>query len=27
VYVLLASQDGRYITGQVYGVTGGDPLV
>ncbi len=27
VFVLLASQEGSYITGQVYGVTGGDPLV
>ena len=27
VYVLLASQAASYITGQVYGVTGGDPLV
>ena len=27
VYVLLASSAGSYITGQVYGVTGGDPLV
>ena len=26
VYVLLASQEGSYITGQVYGITGGDPL-
>jgi len=23
VYVLLASQEGSYITGEVYGVTGG----
>ncbi len=27
VYVLLASQAASYITGQVYGVTGGDPLI
>ena len=26
VYVLLASQEGSYITGQVYGITGGDPI-
>lgn len=26
VYVLLASQEASYITGQVYGVTGGDPI-
>ena len=27
VYVLLASQAASYITGQVYGVTGGEPLI
>ncbi len=27
VYVLLASQAGSYITAQIYGVTGGDPLI
>ena len=27
VYVLLASQEASYITGQTYGVTGGDPLI
>ncbi|MES2464652.1 MAG: SDR family oxidoreductase [Armatimonadota bacterium] len=27
VYVLLASQAGSYITAQVYGVTGGEPLI
>ncbi len=27
VYVLLASNAGSYITGQIYGVTGGDPLI
>lgn len=27
VYVLLASQAGSYITGQIYGVTGGEPLI
>ena len=27
VYVLLASQAASYITGQIYGVTGGDPLI
>lgn len=27
VYVLLASAAGSYITGQIYGVTGGDPLI
>ena len=27
VYVLLASQEASYITGMIYGVTGGDPLV
>lgn len=26
VYVLLASQESSYITGEIYGVTGGDPL-
>jgi len=26
VYVLLASQEGSYITGQIYGITGGDPI-
>lgn len=26
VYVLLASQEGSYITGEVYGVTGGDGI-
>ena len=26
VYVLLASDDGSYITGQIYGVTGGQPI-
>lgn len=26
VYVLLASNDASYITGQIYGVTGGDPI-
>ena len=26
LYVLLASQEGSYITGQVYGITGGDPI-
>ena len=26
VYVLLASQESSYITGEVYGVTGGNPL-
>ena len=27
VYVLLASQEASYITGMIYGVTGGDPMV
>nr|CAA9276289.1 Oxidoreductase, short-chain dehydrogenase/reductase family [uncultured Armatimonadetes bacterium] len=27
IYVLLASQAGSYITGQVYGATGGEPLI
>jgi NAD(P)-dependent dehydrogenase (short-subunit alcohol dehydrogenase family) len=27
VYVLLASQAGSYITAQIYGVTGGEPLI
>ena len=27
VYVLLASQEASYITGMIYGVTGGDPIV
>jgi NAD(P)-dependent dehydrogenase (short-subunit alcohol dehydrogenase family) len=27
IYVLLASQAGSYITGQIYGVTGGEPLI
>ncbi len=27
VFVLLASQAGSYITGQIYGVTGGEPLI
>ncbi|UHG93039.1 SDR family oxidoreductase [Spirosoma oryzicola] len=27
VYVLLASQEGSYITGMIYGVTGGKPMV
>jgi NAD(P)-dependent dehydrogenase (short-subunit alcohol dehydrogenase family) len=27
LYVLLASDDGSYITGQTYGITGGEPLV
>ena len=26
VYVLLASDEGSYITGQIYGVTGGEPI-
>ncbi|ALV22539.1 hypothetical protein NY10_1950 [Carnobacterium antarcticum] len=26
VYVLLASDEGSYITGQIYGVTGGKPI-
>lgn len=26
IYVLLASQESSYVTGEVYGVTGGDPL-
>ena len=26
VYVLLASNDASYITGQIYGVTGGKPI-
>ncbi len=26
VYVLLASDEGSYITGQIYGVTGGQPI-
>ena len=26
IYVLLASQEGSYITGMIYGVTGGDPI-
>lgn len=26
VYVLLASQEASYITGMIYGVTGGDPI-
>ena len=26
VYVLLASNDASYITGQIYGVTGGQPI-
>ncbi len=26
IYVLLASPEASYITGQVYGVTGGKPL-
>jgi NAD(P)-dependent dehydrogenase (short-subunit alcohol dehydrogenase family) len=26
VYVLLASQEGSYITGEVYGVTGGQGI-
>ena len=26
VYVLLASNEGSYITGQIYGVTGGEPI-
>ena len=25
VYVLLASQESSYVTGEVYGVTGGNP--
>ena len=27
VYVLLASQEGSYITGEIYGVTGGVGIV
>jgi NAD(P)-dependent dehydrogenase (short-subunit alcohol dehydrogenase family) len=27
IFVLLASQAGSYITGQIYGVTGGEPLI
>jgi len=27
LYVLLASDDGSYITGQTYGITGDEPLV
>ena len=26
VYVLLASQEASYITGMIYGITGGDPI-
>jgi NAD(P)-dependent dehydrogenase (short-subunit alcohol dehydrogenase family) len=26
VYVLLASEESSYITGEIYGVTGGNPL-
>lgn len=26
VYVLLASQESSYVTGEVYGVTGGNPI-
>jgi NAD(P)-dependent dehydrogenase (short-subunit alcohol dehydrogenase family) len=26
IYVLLASQESSYVTGEVYGVTGGNPL-
>ena len=26
VYVLLASDEGSYITGQIYGITGGQPI-
>ena len=26
VYVFLASQESSYVTGEVYGVTGGNPL-
>jgi len=27
VYVLLASPEASYITGMIYGITGGDPVV
>lgn len=26
IYVVLASQESSYVTGEVYGVTGGNPL-